>query len=64
MKAFRGDKSLNLGSFAVLLSVLLNGAADHVFADIVFLGKVEKLSDVVGSFGTKAAWLRGVCTKL
>lgn len=49
------DEALDLGGLGVRLAVLLNLAANHELADVILLGKVEKLADVVGTLGTKSS---------
>ena len=50
----RCHKTLDLGSFASLDTLLAGkGTRNNVLADIIILGQVEQLADVVGSLGTQ-----------
>jgi len=58
-----GDKTLDLGGLGVglLLGVLgLDLAANDELADIIILGQVEELADVVGTLGSEALGDGGV----
>lgn len=59
----RRDQALDLGALdGRLLALLLGGddAANNVLADIVVLGQVEQLADLVGTLGSQTAGHRGV----
>jgi hypothetical protein len=54
LKGKRCDETLNLGCLALLNSLLTGEfTCNYVVANIVFLRKVEKLADVVGTLGTE-----------
>lgn len=56
LQALTSNQTLDLGSLGVWLGTLLLGSdlsADDKVANIVLLGKVEELADVVSALGTK-----------
>jgi hypothetical protein len=53
LKSQRGDESLNLGGLLGLASL----SADDELSDIIRLGQVEELSDLVGSLGSQSSGL-------
>jgi len=57
LKSGWGDKSLNFRGLAggLVLVVGWQVSSDHEFGDVVFLFKVEQLSDFVGSLGSKSS---------
>jgi len=55
LQALRSDQTLDLGSLGVWLLALtlrLDLTTDDEFADIVFLGETEELSNLRGTLGT------------
>jgi len=60
LKASGGNEPLNFrGLKAIFFAVFLDLTADDGITDIVFLGEVEELPDVVGSLRPKSARLGG-----
>jgi len=57
LKSGWGDQALDFGGFAggLVLVVGRQVSSDHEFGDVVFLFKVEELSDFVGSLGSKSS---------
>jgi hypothetical protein len=53
LESQRSNQSLNLWGLLGLTSL----SSDNEFSDIVLLGKIEELSDLVGSLWSKSAWL-------
>ena len=53
LQALGGDKTLDLGCFGGLLDF----TADNKLPDVLFLGKVKELADLVGSLGAESAGL-------
>jgi len=57
----RGDETLDVGSLLDFLAgLVLEGAGDHVLLEVVLLGEVEELADLVGALGAKALGGGGV----
>jgi len=49
-----GDQSLNLGALGDGLALLLNGTGNDVLSNIISLGKVEQIANLVGSLGAES----------
>ena len=60
LESLGSNKTLDLGSLGVDLVTLDNLTADNELADVVLLGKVEELSNVVGTLGAESLGDRGI----